>query len=73
MQNLSSVCLFIFQSEEDISVEQAQSHHLAQLLALQLPSRANLFLNSIEVMSVLYIILSACLFALVAIFDAQCM
>jgi hypothetical protein len=27
---------------EDISVQQAQSHQLAQLLALQLPGRANL-------------------------------
>ena len=70
LQILSSVSLFIFQSDEDISVEQAQSHHLAQLLALQLPNRAKPFLNSIEVLSVLYIILSACLFALVAIFDA---
>ncbi|XP_073352032.1 uncharacterized protein [Aegilops tauschii subsp. strangulata] len=34
--------VFTNNSEEDISVEQAQSHHLAQLLALQLPSRANL-------------------------------
>ena len=42
VHNLSSVCLFIFHSEEDISVKQAQSHQLARLLAQQLPSRANL-------------------------------
>ena len=38
VQNLSSVCLFIFQSEEDISVEQAQSHHLAQCLRCSFPA-----------------------------------
>ena len=44
----------------DMSAKEAQSHQVAKLLALQLLGRANLFLNCVEVMSVLSIILSAC-------------
>ena len=34
VRNLSSVCLFIFQSEEDISVKQAQSHWYVSLVSI---------------------------------------